>query len=140
MDMLIEAGRHVSVGYKPPGGGALASQTFYPGKVNRVPADLWGALAAKPGVERLLKDGVLKDVSPSRAQAIEDGEAEISAGAGTPPPRVPDPELPSDMPASTRAAAEALRQQLADSPAEEVAVEVPAGVKPPPAPRSSKRS
>lgn len=137
MDMLIEAGRLVTVGYKLPNGGR-ASQDFRPKRVNRVPADLWGALRAKPAVERLLEDGVLKDVSPSRAQAITEGEAWFSAGAGARPPRVPDPELPQEMPASTRAAVEDLRKQLADSPAEEVAVELP-GVKAPPVPRSSKR-
>ena len=139
---LIEAGRHIVAGYKVPGRKEAQAFTFRPDRVNRIPADLLAALRANVDsrgdspIDGYFDEGILKDVSPKRANAIVGGEAGFEAVPGVRAVSPPDPMSPEGNPEKAREVED--RMKASDRSPDEHSINLgDSPIAPPPVPKPS---
>ena len=93
--IFVGATKRISVGFFVPNNVNPQYFTFWDGKINRVPADIWGAMLAKksspheltgeevPGpVEQYLGAGILWTMTAEQAQMIHEGKRPMMSPAG----------------------------------------------------------
>ncbi len=93
--IFIGATKRVTVGFPVKGQRVPAFFTFWPNRINRVPADVWGVMLAKKSspnentgeeiagpVEQYLQTGILWEMTAEQAQAIHDGQRPLTSPMG----------------------------------------------------------
>ncbi len=93
--IFIGAVKRITVGFAVPGKRQPEWFTFWPNRINMVPADVWGVMLAKksspneqtgedvPGpVEQYLMKGLLWEMSKAQAQEVHDGKRPLLSPMG----------------------------------------------------------